>query len=95
MTRAVRHTNPTGGGHDGELTTGQIARLTSLRDKALSAASQAGLVNNLNDALAWGIFPLLFAAHGLSSRMLGVRHMGSPTAPRGRTETGSEIRPSL
>ncbi|MEN8653025.1 MFS transporter [Streptomyces sp. 21So2-11] len=69
---AARHTNPTGNGHDAELTTGQIARLTSLRDKALSAASQAGLVNNLNDALAWGIFPLLFAAHGLSIAQIGI-----------------------
>ncbi|NNN36029.1 MFS transporter [Streptomyces sp. S3(2020)] len=55
-----------------ELTTAQIARRTSLTDKALSAASQAGLVNNLNDALAWGIFPLLFAAHGLSIAQIGV-----------------------
>jgi MFS family permease len=39
---------------------------TSFREPALSAVSQAGLVNNLNDGLAWGIFPLLFAAHGLS-----------------------------
>ncbi|MGP3684511.1 MFS transporter [Streptomyces sp. IBSNAI002] len=69
---AARHTKPTGGGHDAELTTGQIARLTSLHDKALSAASQAGLVNNLNDALAWGIFPLLFAAHGLSIAQIGI-----------------------
>ncbi|MFI1564282.1 MFS transporter [Streptomyces sp. NPDC020490] len=58
--------------HHGELTTGQVARITSFRDKALSAASQAGLVNNLNDALAWGIFPLLFAAHGLSVARIGV-----------------------
>ncbi|MET7697588.1 MFS transporter [Streptomyces sp. NPDC005485] len=55
-----------------DLTTAQIARRTSLTDKALSAASQAGLVNNLNDALAWGIFPLLFAAHGLSVTQIGV-----------------------
>ncbi|WP_262062869.1 MFS transporter [Streptomyces sp. STR69] len=55
-----------------EMTTAQIARRTSFTDKALSAASQAGLVNNLNDALAWGIFPLLFAAHGLSIAQIGV-----------------------
>ncbi|ALV32283.1 MFS transporter [Streptomyces sp. CdTB01] len=55
-----------------ELTTAQIARRTSFTDKALSAASQAGMVNNLNDALAWGIFPLLFAAHGLSVAQIGV-----------------------
>ncbi|MFE7807780.1 MFS transporter [Streptomyces sp. NPDC057430] len=69
---AARHVTPRGSEHDGELTTGQIARLTSLRDKALSAASQAGMVNNLNDALAWGIFPLLFAAHGLSIAQIGL-----------------------
>jgi MFS family permease len=59
-------------GSEVNLTTGQIARLTSFRDMALSAASQAGMVNNLNDALAWGIFPLLFAAHGLSIAQIGV-----------------------
>ncbi|MGW8889559.1 MFS transporter [Streptomyces sp. NPDC055749] len=69
---AARHTTQAGSEQDGELTTGQIARLTSLRDKALSAASQAGMVNNLNDALAWGIFPLLFAAHGLSIAQIGM-----------------------
>jgi len=69
---AARHAARTGGAHDGELTTGQVARLTSLTDKALSAASQAGMVNNLNDALAWGVFPLLFAAHGLSIAQIGI-----------------------
>jgi MFS family permease len=33
--------------------------------------SQAGLVNNLNDGLAWGLLPLLFAAHGLSTASIG------------------------
>jgi MFS family permease len=55
-----------------EVTTAQIARRTSFTDKALSAASQAGMVNNLNDALAWGIFPLLFAAHGLNIGQIGI-----------------------
>ena len=58
--------------HHGELTTAQIARTTSLTDKALSSASWAGMVNNLNDALAWGIFPLLYAAHGLSIARIGL-----------------------
>ncbi|MGW3645770.1 MFS transporter [Streptomyces sp. NPDC000878] len=70
--RAEAAQHPPQTGSEAELTTGQIARLTSLRDKALSAASQAGMVNNLNDALAWGIFPLLFAAHGLSIAQIGV-----------------------
>jgi MFS family permease len=39
---------------------------------ALFNASQAGLVNNLNDGLAWGLFPLFFAAAGLSLREIGV-----------------------
>ncbi|MEU5095608.1 MFS transporter [Streptomyces sp. NPDC020996] len=69
---AALHPAPENPDHHGELTTGQVARITSFRDKALSAASQAGLVNNLNDALAWGIFPLLFAAHGLSVARIGV-----------------------
>jgi MFS family permease len=36
------------------------------RDRALFSACQAGLVNNLNDGLAWGLFPIFFAAAGLS-----------------------------
>ena len=55
-----------------ELSTGQVFVLTSFREKALSAASQAGMVNNLNDGLAWGLFPLYFAAAGLSVGRIGV-----------------------
>ncbi len=69
---AARDPAPTNGEHHGSLTTGQIFWIASVRDKALSAASQAGMVNNLNDALAWGIFPLLYAAHGLSITRIGV-----------------------
>ncbi len=54
------------------LTTAEVFSLTSVREPALSAVSQAGLVNNLNDGLAWGIFPLYFAAAGLSVRAIGV-----------------------
>ncbi|HEV8163059.1 MAG TPA: MFS transporter, partial [Actinomycetota bacterium] len=50
---------------DADLTDRQILTLTSIREKALSAASQAGLVNNLNDGLAWGLYPILFATSGL------------------------------
>jgi MFS family permease len=56
----------------GELTTGEIFRLTSFREKALSSCTQAGLVNNLNDGLAWGLFPLYFAAAGVSVARIGV-----------------------
>jgi MFS family permease len=54
------------------LTTRQIFARASWRDPALSAASQAGLVNNLNDGLAWGLFPLFFAAAGISLARIGV-----------------------
>jgi MFS family permease len=45
---------------------------TSLREPALSACSQAGLVNNLNDGLAWGLLPLLFARGGLPVAQIGL-----------------------
>jgi MFS family permease len=56
--------------HEG-LSTRQVFLLTSFKEKALSAASQAGMVNNLNDGLAWGIFPLFFAKAGLSVSQIG------------------------
>ena len=45
---------------------------TSFRDPSLSAICQAGLVNNLNDALVWGLVPLFLAAQGLSIGRIGV-----------------------
>ena len=62
----------TSGTHHQNLTTGQIFKLTSFTDKALSSCSQAGLVNNLNDGLAWGLFPIFFAASGISIERIGV-----------------------
>jgi MFS family permease len=44
----------------------------TLRQPTLRACSQAGLVNNLNDALAWGLAPLYLAAHGASASQIGV-----------------------
>ena len=61
--------------HDGDnddLTTGEVFRLTSFREKALSSCSQAGLMNNLNDGLAWGLFPIVFADAGLSVGRIGI-----------------------
>jgi hypothetical protein len=54
------------------LSTRQVFILVSLRERALSACSQAGLVNNLNDGLAWGLLPLLFARSGLPVARVGV-----------------------
>jgi MFS family permease len=44
----------------------------SARQPVLRACSQAGLVNNLNDALAWGLVPLYLAAHGVSATRIGI-----------------------
>jgi MFS family permease len=51
---------------------GEIVKLTSWTDRRLFAVSQAGLVNNLNDGMAWGLFPLFFAAGGLSLGRIAV-----------------------
>ena len=45
---------------------------TTFHDRSLSAASQAGLVNNLNDGMAWGLLPLFYASFGLSVGEIGV-----------------------
>jgi len=59
-------------GHDVALPSqGDIFRRASLTDKNLSSISQAGLVNNLNDGMAWGLFPLVFAAAGMSLAQIG------------------------
>ena len=50
----------------------EIFLLTSWKDRRLFAVSQAGLVNNLNDGLAWGLLPLFFAAGGLSIAQIGL-----------------------
>jgi MFS family permease len=44
---------------------------TSVADRNLSSVCQAGLVNNLNDTMAWGLFPLMFAAAGMDLRQIG------------------------
>ncbi|NYF60024.1 MFS transporter [Micromonospora purpureochromogenes] len=68
---AATHTTGNAEHHHG-LSTGRVAALTSWREPALSSASQAGMVNNLNDGLAWGLFPLLFATAGLSLTEIGI-----------------------
>ena len=47
-------------------------RRTSFGNRNLFAASQAGLVNNLNDGMSWGIFPLFFAGFGLGVERIGI-----------------------
>jgi MFS family permease len=45
---------------------------TSWRNRTLFSVSQAGLVNNLNDGMSWGVFPLLFVANGVSLEGVGL-----------------------
>jgi hypothetical protein len=52
----------------------------TVRDPVLRACSQAGLVNNLNDALAWGLAPLYLAAHGASVREIAI--VAAASSPR-------------
>jgi MFS family permease len=44
---------------------------TSVTDRNLSSVSQAGLVNNLNDGMAWGLFPLFFLGAGMNLDQIG------------------------
>jgi MFS family permease len=50
----------------------EVFALTSFKDRNLFAASQAGLVNNLNDGMSWGIFPLFYSAFGLGVERIGL-----------------------
>jgi MFS family permease len=68
----VDHEVKTGGHSIAALSQREVFRLTSFTDRNLSAISQAGLVNNLNDGMAWGLFPLFFAAAGVSLDEIGL-----------------------
>ena len=72
---AAHHVAPAHGRHDHlreELSNREVFVQTTFREPALSSASQAGLVNNLNDGLAWGLFPILFAAGDMSVTRIGI-----------------------
>lgn len=51
---------------------GHIFSETTLKNKNLSAVTQAGLINNLNDGMVWGIFPILLAAKGFDIGKIGI-----------------------
>lgn len=72
---AVAHTPRSDGRHDhlhADLSSREVFTQTSYREPALSSASLAGLVNNLNFGLSWGLFPLLFATADLNVNRIGV-----------------------
>ena len=55
-----------------KLSVKEIFSLTTWKDRSLSSCSQAGLVNNLNDGMSWGIYPLFFSSYGLGIAAIGV-----------------------
>jgi MFS family permease len=61
-----------GPGREAPLSSRELFARAAWGDPALSSVSQAGMVNNLNDGLAWGLFPLFFAAAGLNVAQIGV-----------------------
>jgi len=50
----------------------RVFRITSWENPTLFSVSQAGLVNNLNDGMAWGLFPIYFASLGLGLKEIGL-----------------------
>lgn len=77
LVRETKHHVATESKMHGELPPGQMPTQrdifwrTTLFDRNLSSVSQAGLVNNLNDGMAWGLFPLFFAAAWMDLRQIG------------------------
>ena len=57
----------------------EVFALTSWKERALSSCSQAGLVNNLNDGMSWGIYPLFFSSYGLGVAAIGIIKAVYPT----------------
>jgi MFS family permease len=73
-TRSYAHheaTNHATSAHAAALSQREIFLRTSFTDRNLSSISQAGLVNNLNDGMAWGLFPLFYASAGMSLERIG------------------------
>src|SRR5262245_21622992 len=69
----VSHESDLAGTQPGEAPTArQVFWRTTLLDKNLSSVSQAGLVNNLNDGMVWGLFPVVFAAAGMTLTEVGL-----------------------
>ncbi len=67
----VAHESKLAGSEAVELSQREIITRTSFTNPELSSVSQAGMVNNLNDGMAWGLFPLVFAAAGMSLSQIG------------------------
>jgi MFS family permease len=69
---AVSATEKTQAARGSDPSFAQILLLTSWQDRALFAASQAGMVNNLNDGMVWGLVPIFLAGAGLPLEQIGL-----------------------
>jgi MFS family permease len=69
---AATHPGPASGPAAGPHSFRAVFAETTWRNRSLRGASQAGLVNNLNDGLTWGVFPLLFSRLGLGLAAIGL-----------------------
>src|SRR5207253_7123575 len=74
--------------HSDALSFADVFLRTSWKDRSLFSVSQAGLVNNLNDGMAWGLFPLFFASNGLSLQRVSILGALYPAA-WGLTQLGT------
>lgn len=59
-------------GKDHKLSQWEIFTRTSFKDRELSSVTQAGFVNNLNDGMAWGLFPMLYASLNFNLKTIGI-----------------------
>jgi MFS family permease len=64
--------NPTRQNASSNLSFAQILLITSWKDRALFASSQAGMVNNINDGMVWGLMPVFLAGAGLPLEEIGI-----------------------
>jgi MFS family permease len=71
VTTEARDLATDGGEAEPSLDQREVFARTTWKDANLSSVTQAGLVNNLNDGMAWGLFPLLFASSGLDLKRIG------------------------
>jgi len=76
----VEHESQMSARQEQPLSQAEVFRRTTFTDRNLSSVSQAGLVNNLNDGMAWGLFPLWFAAAQMSLEQIGVLAAAYPAA---------------
>jgi len=69
---AAQHSSPISSSPAQKLSFSEIFLLTSWKDRALFAVSQAGMVNNINDGMVWGLMPLLLIRAGLSIEQIAL-----------------------